>query len=172
MSHEGVTIALAVLAIVLSVLSLTWQLSSFRLSGARLRLNLRLGLYTHMGTLVSWDRRGWPKDPPKKSAVGPDDLWFEVIGISVANLGRTVVWVSGVGLDFTPGRKLRRPNRHRPLSVSLKPLDIDGGCTETGPVRLEPGHRDPHRERLAWLEPHRPGFRAAPVDVERFEGHR
>lgn len=86
--------------------------------------------------IVSAPERGWPSRLSGEMVLDDDDLWFEVALISVANVGRTAVWASDVGLDF--GSESRLPARNR-LTMTLTPIAVAGGLSDNAPARLEPG---------------------------------
>lgn len=132
-------IVIALVALSVTVGGLAWQLILYRLSGARLRLEVRPGLLTHRGALIRWNSRAWPETPPDMPGLREDDLWVEITEIIVANVGRTVVWVSDLGLDFGRSSRWRRRSR---VVVTVRPLAVGGGLEDNSPVRLEPGQAE------------------------------
>ncbi len=132
------------LALLLSVLSLTWQLTLHRLIGPRWRVRVNVGVCTHRG-LRTYGRR-WPKLHDDFQPVDANDLWVEVAEIEVANIGRTVGWVSKIGLDFGREPWWRRHFRREPWwrrrtrrTMTVRPLVVNGSVADGVPVRLEPG---------------------------------
>jgi hypothetical protein len=73
---------------------------------------------------------------PEIAGFREDDLWVELAKIDVANIGRTAIWVSGIGMDFGSESRLR-PRRR--LTMSLQPIRVNGSLTDSSPTRLEPG---------------------------------
>src|SRR5437588_10814917 len=133
-SRAAVTIALVSIAI--SVVGLAWQLTLYVLSGARIRLQLFPAVMTHRRATIQGPEGRWPKRPPEPAILGDGDLWIELAHVTVANIGRTVVWVSTIGLDL--GRESWWRHRWR-TTVSLRPIAVSGGLPDGSPVRLEPG---------------------------------
>jgi len=134
--YDSPAFVLAVISIVVAITSTVWQMVLYRLSGARLRLDIKPGVVTHRGTLVRWDGRRWPTRRPDVLGWSEDDLWFEVVELVVSNQGRTVVWVSDLGLDFGR-RSIRRP-RDRAV-ISVRPIVVSGSLAGGGTIRLEAG---------------------------------
>jgi hypothetical protein len=129
-------LVIALVALSVSIGGLAWELIVYRLAGARLRLEVTPGLFTHRGSIIRWNLRGWPREPTGVPGLREDDLWAEIAEVKVANAGRTVVWVSDLGLDF--GRESRWRRRSR-VVLTILPLAIGGGVGENSPIRLEPG---------------------------------
>lgn len=154
MDRAALTIALVAIAI--SIVGLIWQLALYRLSGARIRVELTLAVMTHRGTILKGSRGRWPKRLPDEPEVHEGDLWAELAQISVANIGRTVVWASEIGLDFGSEARLKRRRR---LTLSLRPIGVGGGLTGNAPVRLEPGQSVfmfvPIVQSMSWAQGHR-----------------
>lgn len=132
MSH--VAILIASLSMAVSVVGLTWQLTLYHLSGARIRVTVAPALMTHMGHVLSGLNGKWPERQQTIPKVG--DLWVELAQVGVANVGRTVVWVSSIGLDFGRASPIRPSQRVR---MSLRPLAVFGGLADNTSTRLEPG---------------------------------
>jgi len=129
-------ITISLLSITISVVGLLWQLTLYRLSGARLKVGLIPAVITHRGGVVRGPERGWPTKPPEFTVVDAGDLWSDLACISVANIGRTVVWVSDMGLDFGSESKTKA---HPRVVVTARPIAIAGGLTDNSRERLEPG---------------------------------
>jgi hypothetical protein len=127
------------LALAVSASSFLWQVTTFRLSGSRIRIRLRPAFFMYNGTTVTFDhaRRGWPASlRAEEIALFDQQVGIEMARITVANLGRTVVHVGDLGIDFgrvKPGR------RKSSLVMSLPPLALNNGLANGDPIRLEPG---------------------------------
>jgi hypothetical protein len=128
--------AIALVSIAISVVGLAWQLTLYRLSGARIRIRLTPVLMTHLGTIIQGPEGRWPSLVPDIAGLREVDLWVELAKIDIANIGRTPIWVSGIGLDF--GSESRLKPRRR-LTMSLQPIRVNASLTDGAPTRLEPG---------------------------------
>ena len=126
---------IALISIAISIVGLAWQLTLYVLSGARLRLRLHPVVMTHRGATIQGSEGRWPTKPPEAAILGDGDLWLELAHLSVANIGRTVVWVSMIGLDFGRDAGWRRVR----TTVTLRPIAVAGGVPDGSPARLEPG---------------------------------
>jgi hypothetical protein len=153
MDQAALTIALVSIAI--SIVGLLWQLTLYRLSGARIRIGFTPVVMTHRGTIVKGSRGQWPKQLPGIAELQESDLWVELAQIDIANVGRTAIWASGIGLDFGPESLLRRRQR---LTLSLRPFGVGGGLIDNSPTRLEPGQAVVMyvtlRESITWAGGH------------------
>jgi hypothetical protein len=132
---SGAAIVIAIGSAVIALGGLVWQISLYRLSGARVRLDITPALMTHRGTVVTWRAKSWPK-PPQDARLDDQDMWVELARLRVANLGRTVVWVADLGLDFGRESMLRRRSR---TSMTLRPVAVAGAVDSNDAIRLEPG---------------------------------
>ena len=156
MNQAALTIALVSISI--SIVGLLWQLTLYRLSGARVRVEFSPVVMTHLGSVIKGSQGRWPTTKPDGiSMPREDDLWAELAQIRVANIGRTVVWVSEIGLDFGSEVRLRRRRR---LTISPIPIEVAGGIATTGPIRLEPGQsmdvNAPMAQSISWVQSRRP----------------
>lgn len=133
---DSAAIIIASISLAIAVVGQSWQLTLYILSGARLRVRLVPALMTHRGTLTRGGEGGWPSRLPDDASPQDGDLWAEVAEIAVANIGRTTVWVSQIGLDF--GRDAGFTRRSRTI-MTIPPLAILGGLADNAPTRLEPG---------------------------------
>ncbi len=125
---DTVTLVIAVVGLVLSVASLTWQVSTFLLSGARVRCELR-----HVGVAPG---RTWASVPPRNPLRLPPELTEqgftdERLAVIARNVGRLPVSVERYALMFGAGINFGsvRPESHEPQL----------------PHRLEPG------EQATWM---------------------
>lgn len=132
---SGAAIVIAVGSAVIALGSLVWQICLFRLSGARVRLDVAPTVMTHRGTIVTWTTRTWP-NRPQDVRIDDQDMWVELVRLRVANLGRSVVWVADLGLDFGRESAFRRRSR---TTMTLRPIAVAGGVGDNEPIRLEPG---------------------------------
>jgi hypothetical protein len=127
----GATLAIAVLSLVLSVASLTWQAATFVLSGSRVRAELKHGA-RNASTVVT----GAPGSQDFLSLAG-QGLTDEVIGIEVRNVGRLAASIQSVsaalasGLKVTPVRELVGPT----LPHTLEPQSAASWFLPAAPIR-------------------------------------
>lgn len=140
---------LAVVSLLVSMLGVLSQVVLYRRSGGRLSVRFTPAVMTHLGTVVTAPRGGWRSlsEPP----LDEHDLWVDIAQITVGNLGRTVVWVSHIGLDF--GASGRLGHRSRTV-MTVRPIVLTGGVRDNSPLRLEPGQAVAMyvtvRDQLAW----------------------
>lgn len=131
----SVAVSLSAASLGVAVTIAVWQIVLYRLSGPRLRLQVRPGVMNHRHQLAIWDRE-WPSESPRLPGWHESDLWVEVVELVVTNRGRVPVWISDVGISF---RTTRWRPRQEPLTVTLRPLAVNGGLADGSPVRLETG---------------------------------
>lgn len=136
MSSGAVALTVAVASAAVSLASLVWNLTLYRLSGARLNVRLIPAILTEQGTLMRGPDKGWRKSIPDEFAYGIDrDLFVDLAIIKVTNVGRAPVSVSDISLDF--GRSGWRPWwRH---TIGGTPIVIHECSAVKGDVRLEAG---------------------------------
>jgi hypothetical protein len=136
MSSGAVALTVAVASAAISLASLAWNLTLYRLSGARLNVRLIPAILTAQGTLMRGPDKGWRKSIPDEFANGIDrDLFVDLAIIKVTNVGRAPVSVSDISLDF--GRWGWRPWwRH---TIGGTPIPIHECSAVKGDVRLEAG---------------------------------
>lgn len=101
MSPGEVALTVAIAGAVISLASLAWNLTLYRLSGARLSVRLIPAILTPQGTLMRGPDRGWRKSIPDEFTDGVDrDLFVDLAIIKVTNVDRALVSVSDISLDF------------------------------------------------------------------------
>jgi hypothetical protein len=136
---EVATLIIAVLGLVLSVASLTWQAATFVLSGSRVRADLKYGAANAAGALT-----GPPGSTPLVSLIA-QGFTDEVLGVEVRNLGRLAATVDRVQVAIAGGIKLQTL------------LDVKGPSL---PHRLEP------QSSASWFVPAAPARRAVAVSAQ------
>jgi hypothetical protein len=94
------TLVIAVLGLVLSVVSLTWQGATFVLSGSRFRADLKHGAANAGGVV-----HGPPGSQPLQS-LAAEGFTAEVIGVEVRNVGRLAATVDRVEASLANGLKV------------------------------------------------------------------
>lgn len=118
---------LATLSLLIAALSAGWQVYAWVLDGRRVRLTLVHGVFGRGGVatgLVGRDRL--PKDVSQVRSEGFDG--FEVLGVSVTNVGRAPVRIERYGVELTKGGM-----SHLPVGDLMGP-DL--------PFRLPPGETE------------------------------
>ncbi len=147
--------AALIVSIISAAITLTgvfWQFTLYRLSGARLRVQLIFEFYPDDTPLNDdpWSligsRRASIQEMTKSLRAPISTLGIETARVRVTNVGRTPVSVEDIGLDIgrTPGRWL---GRHRGKRRIVMPLTYPGTDVQGEPstssrleaVRLEPG---------------------------------
>jgi hypothetical protein len=118
----GATLVIAVLGLVLSVASLTWQAATFVLSGSRVRADLKHGAAGAGGVI-----HGPPGSQPLAS-LGAQGFMEEVLGVQVRNAGRLATTIDRIEICLANGVKLAQlsalmgpslPHRLEPQSSAL-----------------------------------------------------
>ncbi|SRR6266567_2577895 len=94
------TLIIAVLGLVLSVASLTWQAATFVLSGSRVRADLKHGAANAGGVV-----HGPPGSQPLAS-LAAQGFTEEVIGVQVRNEGRLATTIDKVEASLANGLKV------------------------------------------------------------------
>lgn len=136
MTPAAVALTVAIASVCISLAGLVWNLTLYRLSGARLNVRLIPAMLTAQGTLMRGPDKGWRKSIPDEFADGVDrELFVDLAIIKVTNVGRAPVSVSDISLDF--GRSGWWPWwRH---TISGTPIPIHERSAVDGDVRLEAG---------------------------------
>jgi hypothetical protein len=115
------TLIVAILALITSVSSLTWQVVLFLLGGSRIRTELRIGALGPGGAVHS------PPDAPMDAAELTAQGYTEpVFAVQVQNRGRLAVSVTKWDVVLDNGSSFFQPGWHVNKAYSL-------------PYRLEPG---------------------------------
>jgi hypothetical protein len=123
----------AEIALAISIAVALWQFVKYVLEGGRIRLEIRPGVVSCGGALLTGPWAGWTKLGVER--LGPRGRYnIEVAVITVANLGRTAVTVSDVGLDFGRSHWWTR-HRH---SISGQPVPFEGLASTSRTARLDP----------------------------------
>lgn len=124
----------AALSLAVSVTSLLWNLSLYRLSGARLEVRLIPAAFGVGGALFRGPDAGWRAGPPAEFADRMTD-YVDLAILKVTNVGRSPVSVTDLALDF--GRTSWRPAwRH---TMAGTPVVVADCKDYDGEVRLEAG---------------------------------
>ena len=112
MSSTAIAVTVSIASACISLVGLLWNLTLFRLSGARLQVRLTPAAFTAQGNLMRGPDGGWRKPIPESMAKAVDDNpYVDLAIIKVTNIGRSPVSVSEISLDF--GRSGWRPgSRH------------------------------------------------------------
>ena len=135
MSPAELALTVAITSACISLAGLAWNLTLYRLSGARLNVRLIPAILTAEGHLMRGADKGWREPVPEPLATLNRDYFVDLAIIKVTNVGRTPVSVSDITLDF--GRSGRRPGwRH---TVGGTPIPIHECSVVKGDVRLEAG---------------------------------
>lgn len=136
MTPAAVALTVAIASVCISLAGLAWNLTLYRLSGARLNVRLIPAMLTAQGTMMRGPDKGWRTSIPDEFADGVDrELFVDLAIIKVTNVGRAPVSVSDISLDF--GRSGWRPWwRH---TISGTPIPIHECSAVDGDVRLEAG---------------------------------
>jgi hypothetical protein len=122
------TLAVAIIGLVLAIVSLLWQLFSFRLQGPRLRITLKKG-YFGVGNLVSS-----PIGVDADVQMAAQGLTEKLIGVEVQNVGRMPISIDGATAKLENGMMFTETN------LSLNPAigtRIEPHSTETWWVRWD-----------------------------------
>lgn len=135
MSIGAAALTVAISSACISLVSLVWNLTLYRLSGARLVVRLTPAILTAQGHLLRGPEKGWSGQIPESFGNVDRDHFVDLAIIKVTNVGRTPVSVSDITLDF--GRSGWRPGwRH---TVGGAPIPIHECSEVAGDVRLEAG---------------------------------
>jgi hypothetical protein len=135
MSPAEVALTVAIASACISLAGLAWNLTLYRLSGARLNVRLMPAILTAEGNLMRGADKGWREPVPEPLEGLNRDYFVDLAIIKVTNVGRTPVSVSDISLDF--GRSGWRPGwRH---TVGGTPIPIHECSDVKGDVRLEAG---------------------------------
>lgn len=128
---------IALVSAAVALVGLIWQLTLYRLSGARVAVRLTAGVFSETGNLLR-KPSGWTALPPSgiALALGGDRPWVEVSIVSVTNYGRSAISVTEVALDFGPQNWWRPWSRHTIVGLPIKAHEGEGQAFE---FRLEPG---------------------------------
>lgn len=114
---------------------LVWQLSLYRLTGARLVVRLIPGIITDNGTLIRGPAKGWGRGFPRVIEWSGGRPWVDVAVIEVVNVGRTAISLSGFSFDVGSDPRWKLWRRH---TVGMRPVAIHGGLGDVNNVRVEP----------------------------------
>ncbi len=118
----------------ISLTGLAWQLTLYRLSGARLSVRLRPVVRNALGNIARGPERGWSSMPAPFSEMNLDEGFVDLAEIRVVNIGRAPVTVSDITLDF--GWSKRPWWRH---TVGGTPIGMFDAVDAAGAHRLEVG---------------------------------
>jgi hypothetical protein len=129
------TLIVAIIALVISVSSLTWQVVLYLLGGARVRTELRIGALGS-GTLAVHA----PVDKPVDFAhLGQQGFDQPVFVVQVRNAGRLAASITKWDIAFDNGGACSLPTWHvnndRPLPYRLEPGDEAGWYCPVAGVR-------------------------------------
>ena len=134
------------LALIVGVLGLSWQIWSYLLSGARVKVRLSAGLLPLNGAgLLRGVGKGWPKNGPstKEKDLLQHQPAIHLAVVEVVNIGRMPVFLSDVELDFGV-TSFRRPWVRTRRSTNPLPV-LDGKAASKldrhQPTRLDAGAR-------------------------------
>lgn len=104
MDVESITLLIAVSGLALSVASLTWQVATHKLTGPRMRVEVKHGL-RGPAAVISWE----PHDPPSDVARHVSDGFNKpVVVVTVRNVGRMAASVDSV--NFSVGKVALQPD--------------------------------------------------------------
>jgi hypothetical protein len=115
------TLVVAILALVISVSSLTWQIVLYLLGGSRVRTELRIGALGPSGAV-----HGPPESQVNPALLAEQGYNEPIIGVQVRNVGRLAVSVTKWDVAFDNGGAFSQPGWHVNDAYPL-------------PYRLEPG---------------------------------
>lgn len=117
-----------------SLTSLLWQLTLYRLSGARLIIRLVPAVLTEVGHIVRGPPKGWRPSMPEGMNIVRDRPWVDVAVIEIVNIGRAPISLSSIHLDVGAAPRWKLWKRH---TVGTAPIAVHDGLEEVGEVRLE-----------------------------------
>lgn len=134
---ETARLALVVSAIsaAIALTGLVWQLTLYRLTGARVVVRLIPGVLTEAGNLMRGPARGWGRKPPKVIDRVGNRPWVDVGIIEVINVGRTPISVAGLTFDVGSD-PIWKPWRR--YTIGMPPVPLHGALADVTAVRLEP----------------------------------
>jgi hypothetical protein len=135
-STDQVAVVIASVSLSVSIVGMIWQLALYRLSGARIRIAITRAVMTHRGMILVGHRGQWPVVSTGAASLQEGDLWVELAKVDIANIGRTAIWASDIGIDFGADGSFKRRFRMR---ASCRPLAIAGSLANNASRRLEPG---------------------------------
>lgn len=123
---ESASFVLGLIGTVLATASVAWQLAQHRLTGPRVRVDLRWGGLTPLGTLTG----------PLTSSLET----FEAAGVTrpmfavvVRNIGRTPIDIQGYGVAAPTGARVSQPGNQFDPHL---PHRLEGGSQATFHVQL------------------------------------
>jgi hypothetical protein len=120
-----------------SLTTLLWQLTLYRLSGPRPVVRLIPAVLTETGHLVKGPDRGWRRSMPPSINVVHDRPWVDAALIEIVNVGRTPISLSSITLDIGASVRWKPWQRH---TVGMPPIAVHGGLDDIDRVRLDAGH--------------------------------
>lgn len=121
------TFVLSVAALVLSVIALTWQMVEHRLTGSRVRADLRLGGLGFGGVVTG------PLDM-NRSTLASQGVQEWVLCIDVRNIGRMAMDLTNFEIEFESGGAYNRAGWH--LNPEL-PYRLESGSSKAFYVPLD-----------------------------------
>ena len=131
-----VAVWVAIGSAAVSLTSLIWQLTLYRLSGPRPVVRLIPAVLTETGHLIKGAPKGWRASMPPDLNVVYERPWVDAAVIEVVNIGRAPISVSGIGLDLGANRRWKPWERH---TIVMPSVAAHGASAETDSVRLETG---------------------------------
>ena len=135
---DSMTVAIlviAVLSLVLSVVSLTWQAATFVLSGSRIQAELKHGA-RNAGVVATG-----PPGSQQLQALAAQGLTEEVLGVEVRNVGRLAASIDSVEAALEGGVKIKMLEfvTGPVLSHRLEPQSSASWSVPAAPVRAAVG---------------------------------
>jgi hypothetical protein len=116
------TLVIAVIGLVLAVASIVWQAAAFRLSGARVKVQLREGALGH-----GYVATGPPGTQPM-SALARQGFDTEILAVLVRNKSRMPITVERVQARFETGMAIGHTVQ---VGQTTLPHRLEGGASDT-----------------------------------------
>lgn len=133
MGKATVALLVSIVGIAIAVAGFFWQVALYRLSGARLQVRLRPALLDEESRLLFGPDAGWGDGPNEGAIARPSGVYVELAEIKVTNIGRSPVFVEGIGLDFGAWRRRSlRPRRGNRRNSLPRPVKLSVSAGESG----------------------------------------
>lgn len=127
----------AIASAAVSLTSLAWQLTLYRLSGARIVVRLVPAVLTETGHIIRGPAKGWRASMPPEINIVQNRPWVDAAVIEMVNVGRSPISLSTINLDVGASPRWKPWKRH---TVGMPPIAIHGGLADLNEVRLDAAH--------------------------------
>jgi hypothetical protein len=135
-TSADVAVWVAIGSAFVSLTSLIWQLTLYRLSGPRPVVRLMPAVLTETGHLIKGPPKGWRTSLPPDLNIVDGRPWVDAAVIEVVNIGRAPISVSSIGLDLGANSRWRPWVRH---TIAMHSVPVHGASAEAEAVRLKVG---------------------------------